>query len=246
MSLEQLIDPLIQPINGQRPRPWFTDYADPENARVFVVGANPASSYLEENLSHERHVNALFNRNGESCRVLYAELDGSNKSRPIIDRFCQRLASRGIHDVLQTNVVCYSTEMAAELSQAQHRPGTIRGTDVFRTLVRCVAPRIIIVHGVGAAERLGKLYRIEIPRPQPSKVPTTQVIAAKALIEGHSIEFISIPTLALPGANAWKFWREAYSEVVADHIVEALPCDHGLPRFGDQPDEPAGPGDRDT
>lgn len=60
MTLRDLIEPLVSPINGQRPRPWFTHYHDPASARVFLVGANQASAYKEDAVSHDQHVDALF------------------------------------------------------------------------------------------------------------------------------------------------------------------------------------------
>ena len=61
---------LTKPINGQLPRPWMTRMKDPFRARVFVIGMNQSREYPTGQISHERHLDTLFNRNGETCRGL--------------------------------------------------------------------------------------------------------------------------------------------------------------------------------
>ncbi len=73
-KIEELIRSLIGPFDGQVLRPWMTDLKDPVAANVFVVGINQATTYSAEML--ERHMDALFNRNGETCLSLYEEIRG--------------------------------------------------------------------------------------------------------------------------------------------------------------------------
>ncbi|MDF8359433.1 hypothetical protein [Achromobacter anxifer] len=223
MTLEDLIEPLLRPINGQRPRPWFTHHQDPASARVFLVGANQASAYLKGAVSHEQHMDALFNRNDQTCERLYQELDFQSRSRPHIDRFCQELAARGIDDVLQTNVVCYSTKNAKELSNAEHRAGRSRGKEIFRSLVSHVKPKIIVVHGVGSARMLRKSLGVEFDGP-PSNTgaATNRIHTSSVLIGGYRTEIIAIPTLAMSGVAKWVSWQPYYFALVADHIAKSL------------------------
>lgn len=67
-AFEQSIAQATRPLNGQLPRPWMTDLVDPLSAQVFIVGRNPARSYDASLVTHERHLDALFNRNGAKSR----------------------------------------------------------------------------------------------------------------------------------------------------------------------------------
>ena len=67
-QFEGFIRDLTTEINGQYPRPWMTDLKDPTQAKVFIVGYNPASAYTKDKVDYERYIDSLFNRNGEGCR----------------------------------------------------------------------------------------------------------------------------------------------------------------------------------
>ncbi|CUJ69861.1 Uncharacterised protein [Achromobacter sp. 2789STDY5608633] len=223
MTLRDLIEPLVSPINGQRPRPWFTHYHDPASARVFLVGANQASAYKEDAVSHDQHVDALFNQNGLNCEKLYQELGFKSRSRTYIDRFCRELGARGIDDVLQTNVICYSTGKASELSKAEHSAGRSRGAEIFRALVSHVKPRVMVVHGSGTATMLRKAFRVEFDGPPSNTGPATdRIYASRLSIDGGPMEIIAMPTLAMSGVTRWLRWQPRYFALVADHIASAL------------------------
>jgi hypothetical protein len=83
-TLEASIRRLTQPVNGQFPRPWMTDMAHPEKARVFIVGRNQAKVFPAAALvgGHEAYIDALFNRSGKSCRKLYEEMSGREGPSP--------------------------------------------------------------------------------------------------------------------------------------------------------------------
>lgn len=224
MTLEEVIAPLVSPINGQRPRPWFTHFSDPGRARVFVVGMNQASPYLVEAVSHDEHLDALFNRGGLTCEGLYQRLGFEGKSRAFIDRFCTALGVRGIDDVLQTNVVCYATPKSANaLSRPEHRDGRARGKELFRTVVAHVKPRIIVVHGQKSSRELKKALGVEFEDPPSNQGPaTSRVHATRVLLDNQPTQIIAIPTLAKPGVNAWKSWQSLYFDTVAEHIEREL------------------------
>ena len=67
-EFERIIAALTRPLNGQLPRPWMTDIADPMKATVFIVGKNQAKTFPESRLNHDRHMDGLFNRSGETAR----------------------------------------------------------------------------------------------------------------------------------------------------------------------------------
>ncbi len=117
MEFEKAISDLTQPINGQYPRPWMTDLSDPLAADVLIVGRNQRNGYTASSISHRPHLDALFNRNGEGCRRLYNELTGGRVSptRQHLDRLRKHLQCVGVSRVLETNVICYSAPMSADL-----------------------------------------------------------------------------------------------------------------------------------
>jgi hypothetical protein len=110
-TLEAKIRRLTQPVNGQFPRPWMTDMVNPEEARVFIVGQNQATGFPPALVGgHKVYIDALFNRNGRSCRQLYDAIrgpEGPSPTRKNIDALREALAHVGVHDVLETNVICY-------------------------------------------------------------------------------------------------------------------------------------------
>jgi hypothetical protein len=135
-EFEARIRELTRPLNGQYPRPWMTALTDPLSAGAFVVGRNQAKPYLTSRINHDRFMDALFNRHGESCRGLYDELfPDPSPTRTNTDRFTSMLADRGVIHVLETNVCCYSTAMSNELSEPIHAGGQCRGKEIFRTLL---------------------------------------------------------------------------------------------------------------
>src|SRR4051812_48563507 len=115
-SFEEQIRELTKPVNGEYPRPWMTSMKKPQKARVLIVGRNQAKSYPVEKVgSHDQYIDSLFKRNGETCRAVYDKVtDGKGSgARSNINELVRRLNAVGIHDVLETNVICYSTRMSA-------------------------------------------------------------------------------------------------------------------------------------
>lgn len=166
-DFEGAISKLTEPVNGQYPRPWMTDLTDPRSADVFVVGKNQRNGYETSRLTHQRHLAALFNRNGESCRGVYDEITALRPSptRVNTDRFRKALAVEGISRVLETNVVCYSTPMSNDLRLPQHKGGSIRGSDIFRALLHFIQPKVLIAHGSGTRDTLTQFLRFPLPTP---------------------------------------------------------------------------------
>ena len=116
-----------KPINNQYPRPWTSRMTDPESARVFIVGRNPATEFPVDLVgSHEVFLDALFNRNGQFHEELYLRVraqqgKGPSPTHTNMRALVAALNRTGIHDVLATNVICYGTPMSADLTHARHR-----------------------------------------------------------------------------------------------------------------------------
>lgn len=216
-SFEAAISKLTGPVNGQYPRPWMTDLTDPLSADVFLVGKNQRNGYGISSLTHERHIAALFNRNGESCRGVYDEMTALRPSptRVNTDRFRKALAVEGISRVLETNVVCYSTPMSSDLRLPQHKGGSIRGIEIFCALLHFIQPTVLIAHGSGTRDTLTQLLGSPLPAP-PASMSDAQHVMVGAL------KVFVIPSLAPPQWNQWKNWAEPYLIKVAKAVASAL------------------------
>ena len=153
-KFEEEIRRLTQPINRQLPRPWMTTMTNPLEADVFIVGMNQSREYRVDDVSHHTHIDALFNRNGQNCRQLYDETTKGkpSRTRPNIDDFVVRLNQKGVHNILETNVICYSTKMSRDLRKQNHAGGSERGEKIFRYLLAEISPTVLIVHGKKATQ----------------------------------------------------------------------------------------------
>ena len=216
-KFEEKIRELTEPINGQLPRPWMTKMRNPLEADVFIVGRNQRNPYSATEIRHQRHLDALFNRNGESCRRLYDEVTKGKPSptRRNIDDLAARLNQRNIHNILETDVVCYSTPIGADLRKRAHAGGARKGEEIFRYLLAEIAPTVLIVHGAGSVQhisRILKMDRLKVPRS------TDEIFDVQT--EQHLV--IPVPSLAPPAFNRWSSWSDGYLDKVADRVREKL------------------------
>ena len=191
-GFEEAIRKLTEPVNGQFPRPWMTEMKNPWEADVFIVGMNQRNGYDVDRVSHRRHLDALFNRNGESCRGLYDELTEGKPSptRKNTESLVAHLKRRSIHGILETNVICYSTPMSSDLRRPEHSGGTESGEDIFRYLLAEVAPAILIAHGAGTSRRLSRILQ-----SGQLRVPRSEDEICDVQLDGQLV--IPIPSLAL-------------------------------------------------
>ena len=222
-NLEQRIRKLTQEINGQYPRPWMTDSTEPHRARVFIVGYNPATAYHTDTVDFERHINALFNRNGESCRRLYAEVRQQSPSRGNIEMLTEKLQAAGVANILETNVVAYGTRKSSDLRRPEHAGGKERGLEIIRVLIEEFRPAALIVHGKGVCDEVSSALRLCPRLPSP---PNCADQFADYEMPGGPRIFV-IPSLALPGFQNWPSsplpafcrWADAYLDEVAKRVA---------------------------
>ena len=169
---------------------------DPFRARVFVIGMNQSREYPAGQISHERHLDALFNRNGETCRGLYdlVTIGKASRTRRNIDRLTDRLNRQGVQDVLETDVICYSTRMSRDLRNLSHAGGVRKGDEIFRYLLEQIMPPVLIVHGVGAGKRVAAILGID-----HLKIPQNADEVCEIQTDRHLI--IPIPSLSLPASR---------------------------------------------
>ena len=216
-DFEDKIREFTEPFNGQLPRPWMTGMKNPLEADVFIVGMNQRNGYSAKDIPHQRHLDALFNRNGESCRGLYDETTGGKPSRTRrnIDGLVTRLNRHDIHSILETNTICYSTAMSADLSTQAHAGGAGKGEEIFRCLLFEIAPTVLVVHGVRSVERISTILKIN-----RLKAPRSADEICDVQTEQHLV--IPIPSLAPPGFNKWSSWSDGYLDKVAKRVQRKL------------------------
>lgn len=216
-SFEERIRELTKPINGQLPRPWMTEMTNPQDADVFIVGMNQSKKYCAEDILHQRHIDALFNRNEESCRGLYNWVTNGKPSltRRNTDDLVGRLNQRGIHNILETNVVCYSTGTSTELRTRDHAEGARRGKEIFQYLLDEISPAILIVHGAGSLKQVSSTLRIRQLTVPKSADEICDVQAKRHLV-------IPVPSLGPPEFYKWSSWSNEYLDMVADRVRSNL------------------------
>ena len=216
-EFEKEIESLTQPINDQYPRPWMTKMKNPLEARVFIVGRNQRNGYPVNEISHRRHLDALFNKNGESCRGLYDEITQGKASptRKNSDSLVAKLNNRNIHDILETDVICYSTPLSKDLRDSAHAGGRTRGTEIFRYLLSEISPEFLIVHGSGTLKDLSLILPMNRPQVPSSPSEIRQIQAGAHLV-------IPIQSFAPPAFNKWSFWADAGLDKVVELVCLRL------------------------
>jgi len=221
-NLEAIIRALTEPLNGQYPRPWMTELQDPRQAKVFIIGKNQAKTFPAAQVGpHERFLDALFNRNGQSCRRLYNRMTAGRPSptRQNIDRLNMILKRAGIREILETNVICYSTGMSPELERLEHAEGKDRGRLIFRTLLEHIRPPVIIAHGADTRRELAGVFGAVLPEcpERPDQVAFSQVD------QGEYRPWVFIfPSLAPPAYNRWSGWADPYLKKVVGEVGRLL------------------------
>jgi hypothetical protein len=135
-------------------------------------------------------------------------------TRQNTDEFRAILKREGITRVLETNVVCYSTPMSADLRLPQHGGGESRGTEIFRTLLAFGKPRVIVAHGAGTRTALASILGHALPEiPQEPSAPRVTVV--------HGVSVFVIPSLAPPAWKKWQAWAKPHLKAVAQVALES-------------------------
>lgn len=223
-TLETFLFRVTAPVNGQFLRPWMTRWPRPESARVFTVGCNPKNPYPTDKVSHQEHVEALLNRDSRACGDLYERLTSEpSRTRKGIDAFVDTLGVYGIHDVVQTNAVCYATQDSECLKHPEHAEGLLAGRATFQEVLRYVRPRVVIIFGSNSVSHLragttGPLKRVESCRIKAPHDPCERSF----VLDSWTPTVISIRSLSPPGYNQWQKWSAAHLASVAERVRSLL------------------------
>ena len=233
-KLREAIRELTCPINGQYPRPWMVE-GNPAEAEVFLVGKNQKNQFTTSDIltpsdipthdesTHDEFLDAHFNcGDPNDCRALYDKATRGNPSRTRknIDRLRDYLREEGVTKVLETNVICYSTSMSADLRRSEHSGGQLRGCEIFRAVLDGVRPKALVVFGVGAAEKLGKTLGGSLPAPIHH--PEFKACPTLLQVEWGQVGVLVIPSLAPPKWNQWCSQADAAFPVIARTVAEML------------------------
>jgi hypothetical protein len=229
-QFEDKVREWTKPVNGQYPRPWMSDLTDPTTATTFIVGRNQATPFPVEFVgTHEQFLDALFNRNGQTHAALYQRVrarmgKGSSPTRGNIERLTAVLRAHGVTGVLETNVICYSTPMSADLANAAHRGGKETGTQIFSSLLRTIKPRVVITHGEGARSDLERILGTSLPAaPQsPEEELSEKEVTPFSWGTDTAVLVVVIPALAPPAWNRWSRWASGHFEAVARRTANFL------------------------
>jgi hypothetical protein len=220
------VQSLIGPVHGQYLRPWMTRSSDPLAARVLTVGFNPATPYAAGLADGDEYVTALLNQDGDACRRFHVRMTGTpSKTRKNIDGFVDLLAARGIHDVLQTNAVCYATPNASYLGQPEHRPGYLAGREVLDKVLQRVQPRVLVAFGRNTAEELkkgDKRFAKLAPCTVMHQHGPCELFLPSFYPDGKPLSIFSIRSFALPGYNAWHSWATEHLDLVGQGVERVL------------------------
>ena len=132
-----------------------------------------------------------------------------------MDDLAARLNQRNIHNILETDVMCYSTPMSADLKKRANAGGAKKGKEIFRYLLAEIAPTVLIVHGAGSVKDISPILKMD-----RLKVPRSIDDIFDVQTEQHLV--IPIPSLAPPAFNKWSSWSDGYLDKVADRVREKL------------------------
>ena len=222
-KLREAIRELTRPINEQYPRPWMVE-GNPAEAEVFLVGKNQKNQFTTSDIpTHDEFLDAHFNcGDPNDCRALYDKATRGNPSRTRknIDRLRDYLREEGVTKVLETNVICYSTSMSADLRRSEHSGGQLRGCEIFRAVLDGIRPKVLVVFGAGAAKKLGKTLGGSLPAPIHH--PEFKACPTLLQVEWGQIGVLVIPSLAPPEWYKWHSQADVAFPVIARTVAEML------------------------
>ncbi len=186
------------------------------------MGRNQATVFPTTLASHDEFVASPFDP--KQGRDLYLRARGGDgtmsPTRRNINHLTDLLAQRGVRDVLETNVICYSTKMSADLARREHTRGRERGRAIFQKLLDRLRPQVLIVHRDAARKDLARALRVALPKPAPQPGPPRFLSATVAGADGHfGLEVVLLRSLAPPEWNKWSRWAEPHLAQVAEVVA---------------------------
>jgi|NGEPerStandDraft_6_1074524.scaffolds.fasta_scaffold127555_1 hypothetical protein len=134
------------------------------------------------------------------------------------------VANVGINDVLETNVICYSTPMSSDLAHKTHQGGKAAGRAIFFALLEIIRPAALIAQGARTNKELARVLCTDLPSPPLHQADgvTRARIHAQLRGEAYAPMIIAIPSLAPPKWNAWQKWAQPHLAEVCSEVRKFL------------------------
>lgn len=155
IEFEALVRRLSNTKSGPYLRP-FTPHAMWRQARVFIVGTNPATPLRDEFASFDEYWEALTNDPAGFNAVYRAQRKGKpSVTTRRINRFTAPLADVG---VLRANACALPSHRWSELPGAVRREQLQIGQQILRALVEICQPAAILCHGKEGVQAVSTLF----------------------------------------------------------------------------------------
>ncbi len=134
------------------------------------------------------------------------------------------LTDIGVLEILETNVYCYSSPNFSHLTEPKHPGGKERGLAIFQTLIRCIHPKVLIIHGARVSKEFSnKIEAVpSFPMVNSKPVQTKELFKTKVQFNTHTSTVFVIPSLGAPGSGKWSLWAEDYLVKLAQSVRRHL------------------------
>ncbi len=124
-----------------------------------------------------------------------------------------------------SHFTCRWPKSFSDLKIPEHVGSRGVGITIFKTLVQCIRPRILVLHDAKVRNELRKELKTQLPKfpMDGGKLvqPNTPIQKEIEIGERRSVMF-PIPSLALPASNTWSSWAEIYLTMVGNLVKDIL------------------------
>lgn len=192
---EAFLRQLAETASGPYLRP-FTPDAAWRQARVFIVGTNPATPLRDEFASFDVYWHALT-RDPASFEAVYRARHGGKTSKTTarIGRFATPLRSVG---VLRTNACALPSERWSDLAAPERRAQLANGLLILRALVAICRPAAILAHGKEGVRAVSQLAGVALDPYTPLAAQCSRAVLAPGLAP---VQLFAYPHLSGVGVN---------------------------------------------
>lgn len=223
-DFEALLRRLSNTSAGPYLRP-FTPDAHWRNARMFVVGTNPATPLRDEFGSFDTYWDSLT-RDPSAFEAIYRAQRGGKVSRTAgrIESFAAPLRSIG---VLRTNAAALPSGRWKTLSPNVRREQLVLGQKILRALVEICRPQVILGHGQEGVHAVSTLFATPLDPYVPLNL---QNVRASLSAAAPSVRLFAYPHLSGMGVRSGFAVGRMNDELAA--LGRDLACEFAAPDNG--------------
>jgi hypothetical protein len=158
--MKELIEQ-CRPMPGDKDQVYFRPFSggDPEDAKIFLAGINPATVITKSDVKFAEYRRMLLQPELKDFDELYKkirETNGNTEESPTrvgIRSFSEWLRNESGKEVLETDIVAYPTPSVDDL-RITETALVEKGIEIFIDLLKMKRPEILIVHGKDALSYL--------------------------------------------------------------------------------------------